>query len=473
MEDFIFFLDNPRQKTSTYFGIKIDNAGNDINYHDLIARLFLCPNITCDHVSYFLSKLETGEMSWEKISELANAEFIYFSISKPSIEEANALTEKITEWEKVFSPLTVEDYNYLEQYYGFKKTSLPFFHQRNKNFNSPKELAAIVKQYVKGQDETIDKLAVLFFMQYVSRINGTNSIIRSALTIGPTGSGKSEIYRRFGLICDFPVLTINSCHITPVGWKGPSLSELILQYKIEKNLSNEEMKYLVIILPEFDKIAHHHQTTDNDYDADQMRQIMQLFDKGNQMVFENISNLASGSNPICKLCTDNWLIVLDGAFAGMEEIVKKRLNLNQSLGFSKPGTTGAEKNNLLKHVNSNDLVQWGFMQELIGRIDEICVLNPLTKDVIYQILVDAKDNIVQSHIDFCKQYNIDLQFTDDALMLIADDATQNPFGFRSVPTSFTKIMTPIYYEHCSSSYYNEKQTIVIDKDYVAKQLKTR
>ena len=331
----------------------------------------------------------------------------------------------------------------------------------------------MVKQYVKGQDEVIDKLAVIFYAQYTCRFNGSNNIMRSALTIGPTGSGKSEIYRRFGLICDFPVMTVNSCHITPTGYRGPSLSDLILQYQKDNGLSNEDMKYLVLILPEFDKIAHYKQRTDTDYDADQMRQIMQLFDKGNQIVGENSPNLFGESDQISRLCTENWLIVLDGAFAGIEEIVRKRLNMNKSLGFAKTNDAEAEKTDLLKQVNSDDLVQWGFMQELVGRLDEICVLTPLTKDVIYQILVEAKDNIMQSHVEFCKQYNIDLQFTKESLMLIAENATQKPFGFRSVPTSFTKIMTPIYYEHCNSSEPEEKQTIIIDKDYVAKQLKTR
>ena len=460
-------------ENNTYFGIKITNANQETDYRDFIARLFLCPHISCEHVLYFMDKLEKGELSFQKVDDTVNMEFVDFSYLNPDLDTIRALDDKIKEWQKTFSPLTTEDYDYLEKYYGFTEATLAINEKHSGAFNSPKELATKVKQYVKGQDEAIDKLAVVFYMHYMSRQNGTESIMRSVLTIGPTGSGKSEIYRRFALLCDFPVLTVNSCHITPVGWKGPSLADIVNQYKTTRGLSDDDMNYLVLVLPEFDKIAHYKMRTDSDFDADQMRQIMQLMDKGNQMVLENGINPTNGNNQMCKLCTDNWLVVLDGAFAGLEEIVKKRLNLNQALGFSKPNDMGVEKINLLQKVNRNDLVQWGFMQEMIGRINYICALNPLTKEVIYQILVEAKDTILQSYVKMSKLCNIDLQFTDAALQIIADDANQKPFGFRSVPFSVADIMIPVYYEHCGNTDTEEKQTIIIDEEYVRKQLNTR
>lgn len=456
-------------ETYTYFGITIDHADMDVDYQDLFARLFLCPSITCDHVSYFISQLNNGEISWGKVIEFAKYEIAEFFDSDEAVD-----TDKTKEWEKRFSPLTEKDFKYLLDTYSVKKESLGIEKRWKMDFDSPKDLAAAVKQYIKGQDEVIDKLAVLFYLHYISRIKGTDSFIRSALTIGPTGCGKSEINRRFGLLCDFPVLTVNSGQISPTGYKGSSLSERVLQFKADKGLSDEDMKYLVIILTEVDKIAHYNlKTCDSGYDADQMLQIMQLLDKGNQMSFESQTLLALGSGQSHKLCTDNWLIVLDGAFAGMEEIVRRRLNLNRSLGYSKPIDTSVETANVLKHVNNMDLLKWGFTQELVGRIDEICVVNPMTKDVIYQILSEAKDSILQYHINLCKQFNIDLQFTDEALWFIANDAMKKPFGFREVPSSLSDIMIPIYREYCRTSNSNEKQTIVIDKEHVARQLKTR
>lgn len=458
---------------NVYFGVHVNNTDDTVDYKSLIARLLLCPHITCDHVLYFMDKLEKGELPYSKVVEVADMGYIDFTYLTPDIATMKALDEKIKEWQKVIASLTQEDYEYLEEHYGFTEATLAIKDISNKAFNSPKELASIVKQYIKGQDEAIDRLAVVFYMHYISRKNETDSIMRSVLTIGPTGSGKSEIYRRFALLCDFPVLTVNSCHITPVGWKGPSLSDIVNQYKITKGLSDDDMKYLVVVLTEFDKIAHYKMRTDSDYDADQMRQIMQLMDKGNQIVLENGINIANGTNQMCKLCTDNWLVVLDGAFSGLEEIVKKRLNLTKTFGFTKPSTQEFENTNLLQQVSRNDLVQWGFMEEVIGRINYICALNTLTKEVIYQILVEAKDNILQSHVEISKLCNIDLKFTDAALQLIADDANQKSFGFRSVPFSVTDIMIPIYFEHCSINNTEEKQTVIIDEEYVKQQLNSR
>ena len=456
-------------ETYTYFGITIDHADMDIDYQDLFARLFLCPNITCDHVSYFLSQLEKGEITWGKIIEFAKSEIGDLLNNNETVD-----TEKTAEWEQRFSPLTEKDIKYLQDTYHIRKETLGIPIQMKAAFDSPNDLAAAVKEYIKGQDEVIDKLAVLYYLHYMSRIKGTDSFMRSALTIGPTGCGKSEINRRFGLLCDFPVLTVNSGQISPVSYKGSSLSERVLQFKIDKGLSNEDMKYLVLVLTESDKITHYNlRTSDSGYDADQMQQIMQLLDKGNQMSFESQSLVALGSGGSLKLCTDNWLVLLDGAFVGMEEIVRKRLNLNRSLGYSRPIDTSLETANILKHVNNVDLLKWGFTQELVGRFDVICVVNPMTKDVIYQILTEAKDSILQYHINLCKQFNIDLQFTDDALRFIADDAMKKPFGFREVPSSLSDIMIPIYREHCRASNNNERQTIIIDKEHVAKQLKTR
>ena len=455
--------------TNTYFGITIDHADMDIDFQDLFARLFLCPDITCDHVSYFLSQLDNGEITWGKVIDFAKFEIADFLNYNKTVD-----TEKTAEWEKQFSPLTEKDAKYLQDTYHIRKETLGLTKRCKMAFDSPNDLAAAVKEYIKGQDEVIDRLAVLYYLHYMSRIKGTDSFMRSALTIGPTGCGKSEINRRFGLLCDFPVLTINSGQFSPTGYRGSSLSELVLQFKTDRSLSDDDMKYLVIIVPEFDKIAHYNlRTSDKGYDADQMQQIMQILDKGNQMSFESQSIITFGYEQSHKLCTDNWLVILDGAFEGMEDIVRKRLNLNLSLGFSRAVDPVIGSANILKHVNNMDLLTWGFMKELVGRIDVICVLNPMTKDVIYQILSEAKDSVLQYHINLCKQFNIDLQFTDDALRFIADDAMKKPFGFREVPSSLSDIMIPIYREYCRASNNNGKQTIIIDKEHVAKQLKTR
>lgn len=463
-----------KKPRETFFGIDVVKD-DSIDYRNLIAQMFMCPNLTPDHVVQYISMIEDDELTVEKLLETIDNEMFQTAVYNDNSDEV--MYDKLKEWEEDFGPMTDADKKYLHDMFGFTEPVIQYTPKVEVNerqaFDSPKELASIVKQYVKGQDEAIDKLAVVFYMHYMSRKNHTKSIIRSVLTIGPTGSGKSEIYRRFGLLCNFPVLTANSCHFTPVGWKGPSLSDFVNQFKISKGLSDEDMEYLVVIIPEFDKIAHFNMRTDSDYDADQMRQIMQILDKGNQMVLENGIDPRSGTNQMNKLCTDNWLVVLDGAFAGLEEIVKKRLNINKSMGFSKGNTQENDNANLLQRVNRNDLVQWGFMQEMIGRINYICALNRLTKDVIYQILVEAKDNILQSYVEMSKLCNIDLQFTDNALQLIADDANNKPFGFRSVPYSAADIMIPIYYEYCGTTNTEEKQTVIIDEDYVRKQLNTR
>lgn len=455
------------KKRVKFFGIKVAKDDN-IDYQNLIARMFMCPYFTPEHAIQYTQMLENGELSVERLEEMIEDETLSAAINNDRSDEV--MQEQLKEWENLLGPMTDEDKAYLYENYGFKvtprkndkKTDIVEYH----DFNSPKEMSAYVKQRFKGQDETIDQLSVIYYMQYMSKKYGTNNPIRSALTVGRTGTGKSGICNCFEQICNLPSLSVNSCHFSPTGYRDVGLSEIIMQYMESKGYSEEDMKYFVLHVEEVDKFARK-----GEYNDAMMEQIMQFDNKGNHIVFNRGINLSSGSNQICRLCTDNWLIVLDGAFEGIEEIVKARLNLNKNLGFSKSDGKELEAMNLWKHIEPEDIVKYGFKNELVRRIGCICSLNPLTKDTIYKILSEAKENILQLYVNFSKLGNIDLKFTDDALMFLANDASNNTFGIGSVKKSIFKMLWTLYYDHLGSA--TTQETIVIDKDYVAQQLKTR
>ncbi|MCR4848504.1 MAG: hypothetical protein K5920_06645 [Bacteroidales bacterium] len=232
-----------------------------------------------------------------------------------------------------------------------------------------------------------------------------------------------------------------------------------------------------MVITEFDKIAHHGSRivgeSGTDGDHDQMRQIMDLFDKGNHIMLEGGYDRETGTMSNIRICTDNWLVVLDGAFEGMEEIIKKRLQLQDTIGFSQSTVAKNVPQDLLKYIEPDDLVRWGFLTELVSRITEICVLNPITKEVAYQILTRAKECELQKHIDLCKLNHIDLKFTDDALMTVADYIAHHKYGFRSAEKAFAKIMKPVYFEHSSMTTQQNTTTVVIDKEFVNQQLKIK
>lgn len=468
------------KKRVKFFGINVVKNDN-IDYQTLIARMFMCPYFTPEHAIQYTQMLGNGELSVERLEGMIEDETFSATINNDRSDEV--MREQLKEWENLLGPMTDEDKAYLYENYGFKALELKVEKKAAKKeinqFYSPKEAASIVQQYIKGQDDPILKLSVPIAMHDKCRRLGIPNIIRSVLLMGNTGTGKSEMIRRFGDIYDdIPIVHVNSNEIVATGWRGLHLTDMLLNVMLSKGYTIEQMKHAIIMVHEFDKIVHHNQRLvgehSTDMDMDMVRDYMQLFEFGRYIVLEN--GLNSSYAP-CRynLPTDNLLIIFDGAFVGIEEIIRKRLNINnRSLGFSHSNVSDSAINaNIMKEVSRDDLVSYGFIPELVGRIDEVVVMNQLTPDVIYEILTDAKDNIMQTHIDFCQRNNINLKFTKEAIHMISNKAANSGMGFRDVRSSLSKIMTPIYFEHCGMTNSSEKQTIIIDKDYVAQQLKTR
>lgn len=467
--------EKPREK---FFGI--DVAKDDsIDYQNIIAQMFMCPNLTPEHAVHYIAMLENDELSVERLLETIDDEMFQTAIYNDNSNEV--MYDKLKDWESKFGPMTDADKKYLHDMFGFKASDLkinkravskeknsPSILKKNNIFKSPKELSDLVKQEFKGQDDTINKLAVVFYMQYISRKYGIVNPLRSVLLIGKSGIGKSGICDCFERICDFPSTTVNSCHFSPTGYKDPGLSEIIANNIKCKGYTEEQMDYHVLHVEEVDKFARA-----GEYNSGMMEQIMQFDNRGNYIVCNNGIDLNNGTNQLRRLCTEKWLIILDGAFLGIEDIVRKRMNINKPFGFANNDNNDYNKIDVWKNVKPEDIVSYGFKEELVRRIGCICALNPLTKDTIYKILSEAKGNKLQEYVEFSKYVNIDLSFSNETRMLLAENASHDSFGMGSVNQSLFPIIQPIFYEKCDELNSENKQTIVIDKDFVTQQLKTR
>ena len=338
-----------------------------------------------------------------------------------------------------------------------------------------KDLAELAKQYIKGQDRAIEQLAVPFFQHLDSAAKGyTCNIKSSVLMMGPTGVGKSELLRIMGRMCECPVIFINTSEVSPSGWRGLHISDMIAR-EVNNGTPVEKLKYAVIVLDEVDKITKYgcHMVSDNKSDEsyDMMRDIMKLLDVGHTLHLDNGVSISNGTPNIIDLPVDNLLIVFNGAFEGIENIIKRRLNISRSIGYGQSSAT--EEIDVMDKVTADDLKQWGFLPELIGRIGDIVMLNPLTPETIFEIMKSAKDNIVNSHVDYAMRSNVELQFTDDALRVIAEEAHRSGLGFRNVKTLLSKTLNPLYYEMTDERGEESPRCVSIDRDYVLSRLKMR
>ncbi len=449
------------------FGLNIRKS---IKYDakNVVARLFLCPGISTSQAKIMLDNIVEGKIP---INNFLHTTDTFISNIEKGDGFKNVMTKKLATWEKTFGTLNDEDYQYIQQNWGFTVDDLLNKQPSSTQPQSPKDLANYVKAYVKGQDEAIERLSVPFYLHLDSKRKKYTSRIKTpVLLMGQTGTGKSEIFRRFAEVCDCPVIRINTSEIVPSGWRGLHLSDILLR-ELNNNTSIEDLKCAVLVFHEFDKITHYGQKmvgeSGSDITIDMIRDIMRLFETDHSIHLETDNNPCQ--NEKYRLPVDNLFVVFDGAFSGIETIIQKRMTVGSTMGFQRDSGT-ARTENYMKYVTTEDLLQWGYTPELLGRLSETIVLNKLSSDTIYEIMTSAKDSILKSHIDFCHHNNIELTFEESALRYVADEAYKSGLGFRNVKTLFSKVLNKLYYEISSSK---EKKNIEITKEYMMNNLNVK
>jgi ATP-dependent Clp protease ATP-binding subunit ClpX len=202
-------------------------------------------------------------------------------------------------------------------------------------------------------------------------------------------------------------------------------------------------------------------------DADLQRDIMHILDNESITIFDDNPLTHSQYNGL-KLSTQNMMVVFAGAFSGIEEIIKQRYLVGNAIGFVSQNTTHSQTN-WMKRVCEKDLEAWGYLPELIGRIGYTCVLNPLSSDVMVKIMSSAKESVLQANIDYCKQHNVNLVFTDEAIRYIAELAYKSGLGFRNVKTLLARCLSPMYFQ-MGRAIENHEQQVNVDKAYIEKAL---
>ncbi len=462
-------------KTQNYFGLEF-YKNDTFDALNVAARLFLSLRITPEHAKKMVDMLRNGSITIEGFNNKTD-DFIFEYNYLRTVNLSQVVKNKLDVWTKTFRKPTKKEFKYIEDTFNISIDEIICEDEISdiKQIHSAKDMAAYVKQFIKGQDNAIDRLAVPFFLHLDSkRKEYTSKIKTPVLVMGPTGSGKSELFRQFAKICDCPVIRINTSEITPNGWKGLGISDIIAR-EIKNGRTIKDLKYAVLIFNEFDKITHHNQklvgTYSSDMDNDMMRDIMRLFETEHSLHIDDSSNLSCVES--YKLPVDNLLIVFDGAFAGMDKVIEKRLNIGKRVGYSQDTSEEYDKSNMLQYVTNEDLIEWGYMPELLGRIGEVVVLNPLSTDIIYEIMTSAKENVLQSHIEFCMRNNIDLRFDENALRYIAEETYKSGLGFRNVKTLLSKALKSLYFQLPSDTSTNKNNVVNISSDYIKEHLRDR
>lgn len=336
----------------------------------------------------------------------------------------------------------------------------PQTHRTDLNFDiKPEELESYLNRYVVGQEDAIEVIATKVCTHF-NRMKIEKSIpedekivgnIKSnMLLIGPTGVGKTYIIKLIARKIGVPFVKADATKFSETGYVGGDVEDLVRELVHEADGDISRAEYGIIYLDEIDKIASSGSVYGPDVSRTGVqRNLLKLMEES-EVDLKTPHDLASqveaameaqrtGKVTRKKINTRNILFIVSGAFGGLQEIIRKRLNM-QSIGFEKAGTSKGETQSTLKLVKTEDLIQFGFESEFVGRLPVTVVLRELDQEGLYKILKNRYSTVVLGKkLDF-KAYGIALEFMDDALLALARQAAPEKTGARGLLTVFEKTL---------------------------------
>ncbi len=325
----------------------------------------------------------------------------------------------------------------------------------------PSELEAFLQQYVVGQEEALEVLATKIAthfnrMKLETFTDGIGELVgnikSNILMIGPTGVGKTYIIKLIAKKIGVPFVKADATKFSETGYVGGDVEDLVRDLVREANGDIKLAEYGIIYLDEIDKIASSGNLVGPDVSRTGVqRNLLKLMEES-EVDLKTPHDLAAqmeaameaqrtGKIARKKVNTKNILFVMSGAFSGLSDIIRRRLN-QQPIGFrNDEGNTGkADDLNLLKKVRSEDLIKYGFESEFVGRLPVVVTLNDLDVEGLLSILRNPNSTVIQGKKRDFKAYGIDIHFQDPALQRIAELAFEEHTGARGLVSVVDRLL---------------------------------
>ncbi len=329
-----------------------------------------------------------------------------------------------------------------------KKKDLPKFELR-----PPIELKKYLDGYIIGQDEAKKVLSVAVYNHYKRLMQNMSTdevtIEKSnIIMVGETGTGKTYLARTIAKMLQVPFAIADATVLTEAGYVGEDVESILTRLLQAADYNVELAERGIVYIDEVDKIAR---KSDNpsitrDVSGEGVQQGLLKLLEGSIVGVPPQGGRKHPDQPLVQINTENVLFICGGAFDGIERHIAKRIN-KAPIGFAidKKNNDMMEQN-ILKYVTQQDLKSFGLIPELIGRLPLLTFLNPLDKDTLKKILTEPKNSLVKQYKKLFKMENIDLDFDDDALDFIVDQAVEYKLGARGLRSICELIMTDAMFE---------------------------
>ena len=308
----------------------------------------------------------------------------------------------------------------------------------------PTRIKKELDRYVVGQESAKKILSVAAYNHFKrSMMPGTYIQKSNVLLVGPTGCGKTHLMKTFAKILNAPLAIVSATNLTETGWVGEDPSSVVGALLTACNGNVEKAERGIIYIDEIDKLAVGSSASKREVGGKGVQQALLPIIEGSVV---SVQTGGSQGNPIkVDVDTTNILFVCGGAFPDMEEIIRKRMAGRTSIGFGSALTKGESETpvtNLLMNTTNDDLKEFGFIPEFIGRLPVLATLEELTVDTLRQILFEPEDSIVSQFRALFKFDGVELEIDEEALTAIAERAKEEGTGARSL----RKIMEDVLLE---------------------------